>query len=92
METYKNFKVGDRVSAKQEEESYDGFGLVKPDDIGTIKAFPAKVRMTKGPLNDGLPYFAYIEFDRTVQHPICLNGKYRIRGGFDLCNIRKAAL
>ena len=89
MEKYKNFKVGDRVSVKQEEESYDGYGSIKPEDVGTIKAFPPKVRICKVPLNDGLPYFVYIEFDRVVQHPKYPLNKSCLRGGINLCNLRK---
>lgn len=85
VKTYKGFKIGDRVGVKVEEPAYDT-GTITTTDIGTIEAFPPKVRIIKRPPTmDGLPYFAYIEFDRVV-NPVHNN---KLRGGVDICNLKK---
>jgi hypothetical protein len=83
---YKRFAVGDKVSVKQPDTAYDQAPDITPDMIGTIKAFPPKVRKIKGPLFDRGDYFAYIEFDKTRtigEHT------HNIRAGIDTCNLRK---
>jgi hypothetical protein len=86
-ESYKKFKIGDQVSVRQPDEAYDGAPQITPNMIGIIKAFPPKVRKVKGPLYDNGDYFAYVEFDNTYER----NGRtYTIRGGIDICNLRKA--
>lgn len=87
MKTYKGFKVGQRVTVKKPDEAYDKLGTIEPGEPGTIKAFPPKVRIVKGEVFDGLPYFAYVEFDRVDEtHPPHRNC---IRGGIDICNLMK---
>jgi|WetSurMetagenome_2_1015567.scaffolds.fasta_scaffold105324_5 hypothetical protein len=76
-QSYRQFKVGDRVSVKQTDTAYDDESPVTPDMKGTIKAFPAKVYKVKGPLFDSGDYFAYIVFDNNV------------RVGVNICNLRK---
>jgi hypothetical protein len=89
--TYKGFKVGDRVSVKENESSYDRGPEITPDMIGTIKAFPPKVRKCKGPLHDRGDYFAYIEFDSTYKSgSIGMSERtYSIRGGVNICNLKR---
>lgn len=84
--SYKKFKVGDRVTVKQKDESYDSAPDIMPGMVGTIKSFPPKVRIVKGPLYDRGHYFAYVEFDATYED----EGKHthNIRGGIDICNLR----
>jgi len=85
VDEFKGFKIGDRVSVKVDEPAYDT-GTMTTTDAGTIKAFPPKVRIIKRPpLYDGLQYFAYVEFDRIV-NPIHNN---KLRGGVDICNLKK---
>jgi hypothetical protein len=85
LKTYKGFKVGDRVRVVVEEPAYD-VGTITTTDMGTIKAFPPKVRIIKRPPTmDGLTYFAYIEFDRVID--TIHNNK--VRGGVDICNLKK---
>lgn len=84
MRTYKGFSIGDQVTVKETDEAYDNFGDITPDMIGTIKAFPPKVRIVKGRLLDNLPYFAYVVFDKTKG---IHNNRYR--GGIDICNLQK---
>jgi hypothetical protein len=87
MQTYKGFKVGQRVSVKLQDEGYDTGEEILPTDVGTIKSFPPKVRIIKRPpLYDGLSYFAYVVFDRIVDK--VHNNK--LRGGIDICNLRHA--
>lgn len=84
--TYKKFKVGDQVSVKQTDHSYDSGPDISPDMTGTIKSFPPKVRKVKGPLYDNGDYFAYVEFNNTYEN----HGRtYHIRGGIDICNLKK---
>lgn len=84
--TYKKFSLGDRVSVKETDSSYDSGPDITPEMTGTIKAFPPKVRKVKGPLFDNRDYFAYILFDETYT----LEGRtYPIRGGIDICNLKK---
>jgi hypothetical protein len=86
METYKGFKVGDRVHVKVTDDSYDNQGDITPDMLGTIKNFAPKVRIIKRPpLLDGLPYFAYVEFDKIADEV----HQNHFRGGIDICNIRR---
>lgn len=84
--TYKGFTVGDIVSVKETDSSYDHGPDITPEMTGTIKSFPPKVRKVKGPLFDNKDYFAYVEFDDTYES----HGRtYKIRGGIDICNLRK---
>lgn len=75
-QTYKGFKVEDKVSVKQTDTAYDDVGEVTPDMVGTIKSFPPKVQKVKGLLFDGGDYFAYIVFEDR-------------RAGIDICNLIK---
>lgn len=85
MKTYKNFKVGDRVHVKLTDEAYDKQGSITTDMVGTIKNFTPKVRIIKRPpLYDGLPYFAYVEFDKIAD-----DHHNHFRGGIDICNLKK---
>jgi hypothetical protein len=87
MNTYKGFKVAQRVKVITEDEAYDNQGKITPDMVGTIKSFPPKVRIIKRPpLYDGLPYFAYIEFDKIADQ---VHGNH-YRAGIDICNLQKA--
>jgi hypothetical protein len=71
---------------KQPDEAYDNRGTITPDMIGTIKSFAPKVRIIKRPpLLDGLPYFAYVEFDRIADE----KHQNHFRGGIDICNLKK---
>jgi hypothetical protein len=86
MKTYKGFKVGQRVRVKRPDEAYDNQGAITPDMTGAIKSFAAKVRIIKRPpILDGLPYFAYVEFDKIADEV----HQNRFRGGIDICNLRK---
>ena len=86
MDIYKGFEVGDRVQVKATDEAYDNCGAIEVTDVGTIKSFAPKVRIIKRPpLFDGLPYFAYVEFDRVVD---VVHGN-KLRGGVDICNLKK---
>jgi hypothetical protein len=89
--SYKGYKVGDRVSVKATDSAYDSAGDITPDMVGTIKAFPPKVRKCIGPLYDRGDYFAYIEFDNTYTHTFqgFKPRTYQYRGGIDICNLRK---
>jgi hypothetical protein len=98
MNAYKGFKVGDRVSVKQPDEAYDNRGTITPDMIGTIKSFAPKVRvMKRPPLLDGLPYFAYVEFDKIAEDngvPAFFGQRWNskhFRGGIDICNLKKVS-
>lgn len=84
--TYYQFKIGDRVSVKEQDEAYDDAPPITPNMVGTIKAFPPKVRKVKGPLLDNKDYFAYIIFDEKYTRG---NHTYDIRAGIDLCNLKK---
>lgn len=84
MKKYKGFSIGDRVTVKKTDTAYNGFGNITSNMIGTIKAFPPKVRIIKGELFDSLPYFAYVVFNKTQG---IHNNHYR--GGIDICNIQK---
>jgi hypothetical protein len=84
LESYKGYKVGDRVTVKQQEEAYDTRRPITPGMIGTVKSFPPKVRMCKGPLKDGLPYFVYVEFDEVFG----IHNNH-VRGGINICNLQK---
>ena len=87
MKTYKSFKIGQRVRVKLEDEAYDNQGTITPDMVGTIKSFAPKVRIIKRPpLYDGLPYFAYVEFDKIADQ--VHDNHYR--AGIDICNLQKA--
>lgn len=88
---YKGYKIGDRVSVKETDTSYDRAENVTPDMVGTIKAFPPKVRKCKGPLFDRGDYFAYIEFDNTYTRAAkgAEPRTYQYRAGIDICNLRK---
>ena len=83
MDIYKGFKVGDRVTVKKNDTSYDDGPTITPIMVGAIKAFPPKVRIVKGPVFDGLPYFAYVIFDEIQDH---VHGNH-VRGGIDICNL-----
>lgn len=83
MNAYKGFKVGDRVTVKMNDKAYDDGPTITPGMVGTIKAFPPKVMIVKGPVFDGLPYFAYAEFDAIIDH---VHGNH-VRGGIDICNL-----
>jgi hypothetical protein len=85
MKTYKGFKIGDRVTVKITENAYDRETLT-PDMIGTIKAFSPKVHLCQlSEINDRLPYFAYVEFDKTFNPP----HNNHIRGGINIKNLKK---
>lgn len=87
MKTYKGFKVGQRIRVIRDDEAYDNRGVITPDMVGTIKSFAPKVRIVKGPpLYDGLPYFAYVEFDKIADE---LHGN-PYRGGIDICNLQSS--
>jgi hypothetical protein len=86
MNTYKGFKIGDRVSVKISEEAYDRTGLITPDMKGTLKSFAPKVKIIPVSITtDGLPYFAYVVFDK-IYDPIHNN---HVRGGVDIKNLKK---
>lgn len=84
--TYKRFTIGDKVSVKETDKSYDNGPDITTEMTGTIKSFPPKVRKVKGPLFDNGDYFAYVEFDETY---ISHGRTYKIRGGIDICNLKK---
>ena len=85
MESYKGFKIGDKIQVKNVEPAYDRGGDILLTDIGTIKRFAPKVRIIKRPpLYDGLAYFAYCEFDRIVDEV----HHNHLRGGIDICNLK----
>ena len=87
MNSFKKFKVGDRIQVKNIDTAYDKGGNILLTDIGTIKSFAPKVRIIKRlPLYDGLEYFAYCEFDRIVDEV----HQNHLRGGIDICNLRRA--
>lgn len=85
-QSYKRFKVGDRVSVKQTDTAYDSAPPITPDMLGTIKSFPPKVSKVKGPLFDSGDYFAYVVFDNIYGIG---NHHGNVRGGIDICNLRK---
>lgn len=86
MNAYKGFKTGDRVSVKISEEAYDQAGLISPDVVGTINGFAPKVRIVPISLTtDGLPYFAYVVFDKIYD----LIHNNHVRGGVDIKNLKK---
>jgi hypothetical protein len=84
--TYKGFKVGDEVSVKETDQAYDQAPSITPDMVGIIKAFPPKVQKCRGHLFDNGDYFAYIEFNNT--YTVGLH-THNIRGGVDICNLKK---
>jgi hypothetical protein len=85
LKSYKGFKEDDRVQVKLPDEAYDRSGVIQTTDVGTIKSFAPKVRIiNRPPLYDGLPYFAYVEFDRIVD----TLHRNRLRGGIDICNLK----
>lgn len=82
---YKGFKLGDRVSIKKAEHSYDDAPNITPFMVGTIKTFPPKVIKVPGQSGD---YFAYVVFDETYSDR---GGHiHNIRGGIDICNLSRA--
>jgi hypothetical protein len=86
MTNYKGFKRGDRVTVKMTDKAYDDYGTIDPGMIGTIASFPPKVCIVQGAIYDGLPYFAYVVFDKiktigTHSNPY--------RAGIDICNLQK---
>lgn len=83
---YKGYKLGDRVTVRQTENAYDSLGDIPPGMIGTIKAFPPKVRKFKGPGHDSGDYFAYVEFEGTASRGA---RTYQLRGGVNMCNLKK---
>jgi len=89
--SYKGFKVGDRVSVKKTDTAYDDAKDITPDMVGTIKAFPPKVRKCIGPLYDRGDYFAYVEFDKTYQITTASEEirTHQYRAGIDICNLNK---
>lgn len=88
MKTFKGFKIGDRITVKNPDISYDNNGMITTSDVGTIKSFPPKVRIIKRPpLYDGLSYFAYCVFDRITDE---IHNNH-LRGGIDICNLNKVA-
>jgi len=84
--SYRTYNVGDRVTVKSTDDSYDNAPKVTPGMVGTIKAFPPKVRKVKGPLFDSGDYFAYVEFDSTYTQG---EHTHQIRAGIDICNLKK---
>jgi hypothetical protein len=96
MTSYKGFSIGDQVSVKVAEEAYNGdvirknypdeSGMVESGMVGTITAFPPKVRMTEvSETTDALPYFAKVVFDKTFGPH---NNPYE--GGIDIKNLVKS--
>jgi len=84
--TYRGFKVGDRVTVKQPERAYDSVGWIQPGMVGTIQAFPPKVVKRRGPGHDSGDYFAYVVFDDYSR----IRGRdYRLRGGVNIINLQK---
>jgi len=91
--SYKGFKIGDRVSVKQDDVAYDDAPPITPNMIGTIKSFPPKVTKCVGPLMDRGDYFAYIVFDGTYAKTSHSETKiYTFRAGIDICNLRKVKI
>jgi hypothetical protein len=84
--SYRKYKVGDRVTVRSTDVSYDSAPDVTPGMVGTIKAFPPKVRKVKGPLFDSGDYFAYVVFDSTYTQG---GHTHQIRAGIDICNLKK---
>ena len=84
--SYRRYRVGDRVTVKETEQSYDSAPNVIPGMVGTIKSFPPKVQKVKGSLNDSGDYFAYIVFDKTYTQG---EHTHQIRAGIDICNLKK---
>jgi hypothetical protein len=85
-QTYKKFKVGDLVSVRNTDSSYDHGPEITPEMTGIIKSFPPKVCKVKGPLFDNGDYFAYIEFNETYES---YGRTCQVRGGIDICNLKK---